>query len=336
MRAVAGGVSGLITVGYLLSIKGIIRAEWLSVSDLLGLGFISILSIVIGIVALHGMHILLYSFQKNLLSDRPIHERLTFYITSTLIVATFAGSDSKTISVIVICFLIYSLLIDLFIDQKKVNLIWLVVWTIILGSFLSMYIVNVYNKQLLPTSQEVLPLLSAFTLFSIIFVLSGFLYSIYGALNGANKFLPAEWDFNYGSRFHLRSGIQLSILITLVFSFIAIGIVSAYHFKLLSGTGTTLDLTHNFTQALLNTYVFLFLIGFAISFSLSQYIRTPLIALGRTLKDVKLHQNNTKIRWQGSDEIGNLISQYNQMIDQLESNASQLAQIERDNAWRWQ
>ena len=241
------------------------------------------------------------------------------------------GVDMRSTSIIAICFLIYSLLIDLFIDQQKANLIWLVVWTIILGSFLSIYIVFVYNN--LVSTVEPLELLSAFTVFSIIFVLSAFLYSAYGILNKRNNLLPSEWEFNYGNSLHLRSRIQLSILLTLIFSFITIGIVSVHQFNLQHGT-EGYDLTAEFTQALLNTYVFLFLIGFAISFSLSQYIRNPLLALGKTLREVKLHKNNKKISWQGSDEIGYLIQEYNSMIEQLEANASQLAEVERDNAWR--
>ena len=135
-----------------------------------------------------------------------------------------------------------------------------------------------YNEIQLANSRETLPLLSAFTIFSLLFVISGLLYSIYAAFNSKNNILPPEWSFNYGSKFHLRSRIQLSILLTLIFSFIAIGVISIYHFNLQNDNSSGINLTSSFTQALLNTYVFLFLIGFAISFSLSQYIRTPLIA----------------------------------------------------------
>ena len=332
LRICSGILSGAIVVAFLISVRGIVVMEWLSISGLLSLEFGAIITLVIALIAMHGLHILLYSYQKRILAKALIHERLLFYACSTLLVALLMGTDLRSTSIIAISFLIYSLLIDLFIDQQKANLIWLVVWTIILGSFLSIYIVFVYNNYV-STPSEPLELLSAFTVFSVIFVLCGFLYCIYGILNKKNDLLPSEWEFNYGNSLHLRSRIQLSILLTLIFSFITIGIVSVHQFNLQHGT-EGYDLMAKFTQALLNTYVFLFLIGFAISFSLSQYIRNPLLALGKTLKEVKLHKNNKKISWQGSDEIGYLIQEYNSMIEQLETNASQLAQIERDNAWR--
>ncbi|MFT6807297.1 MAG: signal transduction histidine kinase [Saprospiraceae bacterium] len=332
LRICSGLLSGAIVVAFLISVRGIVVMEWLSISGLLSLEIGPIITLVVSLIAMHGLHILLYSYQKRILASALIHERLLFYICSTLLVTAFMGADLRSTSVIAISFLIYSLLIDLFIDQKKANLIWLVVWTIILGSFLSIYIVFVYNNYVSIPSKP-LELLSAFTVFSIIFVLCGFLYSVYGILNNKNNLLPAEWEFNYGNSLHLRSRIQLSILLTLIFSFITIGIVSVHQFNLQPGTHGY-DLTAKFTQALLSTYVFLFLIGFAISFSLSQYIRNPLLALGKTLKEVKLNKNNKKISWQGSDEIGYLIQEYNSMIEQLETNASQLAEIERDNAWR--
>ena len=56
--------------------------------------------------------------------------------------------------------------------------------------------------------------------------------------------------------------------------------------------------------------------------------------MGKTLKDVKLNKENKKIEWKGKDEIGMLINEYNKMIEALEDNASMLAKVERDNAWR--
>lgn len=333
LRISSGIFSGALVVAFLVSIRGVVSMGWLSIPKLLSLSLVSLLTLSVALVAMHGLHILLYTYQKRILIGASIKERLIFYGSSTVIVALIMGVDARTTTVISIAFLIYSLLIDLFIDQKKANLIWLVVWTIILGSFMSIYIVFVHNMYASNASSGALHLLSAFTVFSIIFILSGILYSCYGLLNKSNDVLPSEWEFNFGNSLHLRSRIQLSILLTLIFSFITIGIVSVHQFNL-QFEKEGFDLTVKFTQALLNTYVFLFLIGFAISFSLSQYIRNPLLDLGQTLREVKLNKKNNKIQWQGTDEIGYLIKEYNSMIDQLESNASQLAQMERDNAWR--
>ena len=56
--------------------------------------------------------------------------------------------------------------------------------------------------------------------------------------------------------------------------------------------------------------------------------------MGRTMKLVKLNKDNKKISWNSNDEIGNLINEYNQMIEKLQENAHLLARSERDSAWR--
>jgi nitrogen fixation/metabolism regulation signal transduction histidine kinase len=89
-----------------------------------------------------------------------------------------------------------------------------------------------------------------------------------------------------------------------------------------------------FIQALLNTYVFLFLIGLVISIRLSEYIRNPLIKLGDTMRKAKLSQGDQKVQWDGNDEIADLIWEYNNMIEKLQDNAAVLARSERESAWR--
>ena len=84
----------------------------------------------------------------------------------------------------------------------------------------------------------------------------------------------------------------------------------------------------------MNAYVFLFLIGFGLVISISSYITRPISNLGAKLQRIKLSHQNEHIEWNGNDEIGALIQEYNAMITKLESNAKVLAQSERDTAWR--
>ena len=334
VKAIYGTASGLLIIAFVSGVHGLVSLKWLSVSELLGFNSLSLGLLLLLIVALQGLHVLLYTYHKHILLTASHRERVTFYLSSFLTIAVLLPGDLRTIGISLISFLIYSLLLDLFIEQEKSNLLWLIVWTIIIGSFLSIALVAMQNEVLLQQANQPLELLNAFTIFSLIFVTSGILYILYGFINRTNKIFPKEWNFHFGDRLDLRNRIQLSILATLVFSFITIGIVSIYHYGLMSPDGAAYNLTAGFTQALLNAYVFLFLLGFAISISLSQYIRNPLLVLGETLKNVKLNKQNRKIAWTGTDEIGNLISEYNQMIDKLETNADLLAQVERDNAWR--
>ena len=155
-----------------------------------------------------------------------------------------------------------------------------------------------------------------------------------GYLNDKYHFLPTDWNFTLSNRSLLRNRIQLSILITLVFCFATIGIVSVLQIRAWDMRYGDRALQLQFIQALLNTYVFLFLIGLVISIWLSEYIRNPLIELGATMKQVKLNHSDQKITWNGNDEIADLIKEYNNMIEKLRDNASLLAQSERESAWR--
>jgi len=49
---------------------------------------------------------------------------------------------------------------------------------------------------------------------------------------------------------------------------------------------------------------------------------------------VQLGKANKKIKWENEDEIGLLVKQYNQMLDELEKSADLLAKSEREGAWR--
>lgn len=328
--ASAGIVFALFISFFLWSIRSIIALELLSVAKILALEVASLASLSALIISVQGLHLFLYVMYKRVISDQSNDVKFLFFCSGLLTIFIITGFAPQVLLVQSVAYIIYALLLDLFIEAKRANLIWLILWTIILGSFLTIAIVQGTNAFIVKT----VPLLNAFTIFSLIFVTSAVIYSLFGLLNTNDRLLPSEWGFNFSSTLHLRNRIQLSILLTLVFSFIAIGMISIHQLKIQAGPDFSLDLTSQFTQALLNTYVFLFLIGFSISFSLSQYIRNPLIELGKTLKEVKLNSINKKIEWNGSDEIGNLINEYNQMIEKLEVNASLLTQVERDNAWR--
>ena len=326
---IAGITSALLISFFMWSTRTVIHMEIVSVARILSLDLISLGLLTALIISVQGLHLTLYYLHKKMIAFANNETKFLFYFSSLITILCLTGFEARVLFVHALAYIVYSLLLDLFIEAKRANLIWLILWTIILGSFLTIAIIDGTNSYII----NPVPVMNVFTVFSLVFILSAVIYSIYGIINRSNRLLPSEWSFNYGSTLHLRNRIQLSILLTLVFSFIAIGIISIHHFNI-NNPDSTNDLTAGFTQALLNTYVFLFLIGFSISFSLSQYIRNPLIELGKTLKDVKLNQSNKKIEWKGSDEIGSLINEYNQMIGKLEVNASMLAKVERDSAWR--
>jgi len=313
-----------------LSIEAIIFSGSLSINLITQLNILAILLLSVIILSVVAIFKLSFQLRQSLsYYSSQIKIAIALLIGAILITSTYTTAEHTILSTIVLAS--YFLILEVFHDQKRPNIIWLILWTIVLGSYISMIIFHI-EKNILQSAQP--PLLDAFSLFSLVFFISGLLYVPLAYFNDRLAFLPTEWNFTLTDRSLLRNRIQFSILITLVFCFATIGIVSIFQIR-------SWDIKHGdnifqqeFIQALMNTYVFLFLIGLVISIWLSEYIRTPLIKLGNTMRKAKLSQGEQIIKWDGNDEIADLIREYNNMIEKLQDNASLLAQSERESAWR--
>ncbi|MBK8955327.1 MAG: HAMP domain-containing histidine kinase [Saprospiraceae bacterium] len=90
----------------------------------------------------------------------------------------------------------------------------------------------------------------------------------------------------------------------------------------------------NLVNTLLNIYVFLFLIAASLATLLANSITSPLVSLTDKLRSIRLGKTNEVLEWKSEDEIGELIQNYNQMVNQLDESAQLLAKTERDSAWR--
>ncbi len=86
--------------------------------------------------------------------------------------------------------------------------------------------------------------------------------------------------------------------------------------------------------AIINAYLFFILIAVGLAIFISRRIAAPLLAIRESIKNVQLGKSNAKINYAGTDEIGNLITEYNRMLDELAFSAEKLATSERDSAWR--
>lgn len=84
----------------------------------------------------------------------------------------------------------------------------------------------------------------------------------------------------------------------------------------------------------INLYVVLFLIIGVIAYLVSRNISYPLTLIQQKLSRTVLGEKNEPLSWQRDDEIGELVKQYNHMIEQLEQSAQKLAETEREGAWR--
>jgi two-component system nitrogen regulation sensor histidine kinase NtrY len=94
------------------------------------------------------------------------------------------------------------------------------------------------------------------------------------------------------------------------------------------------DEISTFLVAFINIYVILIAIAVLIALLVSNYISRPLKLIKDKMRSLQFGKSNEKIRWERKDEIGNLISEYNRMIDELAESAGLLAKSERESAWR--
>ncbi len=89
-----------------------------------------------------------------------------------------------------------------------------------------------------------------------------------------------------------------------------------------------------FLVAVINIYVLLFALAIISAILISNYVTRPLKIIQDNLSKLKLGKTNQHIEWSENDEIGNLVSEYNRMIDALAQSAERLAKSERESAWR--
>jgi two-component system, NtrC family, nitrogen regulation sensor histidine kinase NtrY len=90
----------------------------------------------------------------------------------------------------------------------------------------------------------------------------------------------------------------------------------------------------DFLAAYINVYVLLIVLAILITVLVSRFITRPLQLIREKIRDIGLGKPNEKIEWKSKDEIGNLVEEYNRMIDELAKSAEMLARSERESAWR--
>lgn len=82
-------------------------------------------------------------------------------------------------------------------------------------------------------------------------------------------------------------------------------------------------------------YIFMLISAILLSYFLSKYITRSLNTISEKIKETRLDKRNEKILIPvKSQEISTLVKAYNEMIDELENSAAQLATNEREAAWR--
>jgi two-component system nitrogen regulation sensor histidine kinase NtrY len=89
-----------------------------------------------------------------------------------------------------------------------------------------------------------------------------------------------------------------------------------------------------FLSALINIYLLLLVASLLLALFITSRITKPLLLIQERLRQVKLGSRNEAIEWKRNDEIGQLVRQYNSMVEALAESADKLSRSERESAWR--
>ncbi|MDO9154574.1 MAG: ATP-binding protein [Paludibacter sp.] len=89
-----------------------------------------------------------------------------------------------------------------------------------------------------------------------------------------------------------------------------------------------------FLAVIVHIYLIIIILAIFISLFIGRQLSAPLILIENKMKKMRFGHRNEKIEYQLNDEIGQLVTQYNRTIDELERSAKLLAQSERESAWK--
>ncbi len=90
----------------------------------------------------------------------------------------------------------------------------------------------------------------------------------------------------------------------------------------------------NLIVAVINFTLLLILLTMSLAVFISGRLTFPLSMLSEGIASVGLGRKIKHLSYKGNDEIGDLVRQYNQMVDELDESAQKLANSEREYAWR--
>ena len=89
-----------------------------------------------------------------------------------------------------------------------------------------------------------------------------------------------------------------------------------------------------FLVTIINLNAFIFLIAGVIALFITNRVTRSFSIISEKMKKVNLGKTNEEIDWKRDDEIGELVVEYNKMVNKLEDSATALARSEREGAWR--
>jgi len=89
-----------------------------------------------------------------------------------------------------------------------------------------------------------------------------------------------------------------------------------------------------FLLAIVNIMVLMLALSTILAITISNRLTRPLKYIQESLRSIQIGAVSKPIEYSGSDEIGELVREYNKKVEELQINAEQLAKSERESAWR--
>ncbi len=90
----------------------------------------------------------------------------------------------------------------------------------------------------------------------------------------------------------------------------------------------------NFIVTVINLNAFILLVAGLIALFITNRITRSFSVISEKMRDINLGEINEEIEWNRDDEIGDLVKEYNKMVEKLGESADALAKTQREEAWR--
>jgi signal transduction histidine kinase len=94
------------------------------------------------------------------------------------------------------------------------------------------------------------------------------------------------------------------------------------------------DEISNFLVTIINLNAFIFLMAGIIALFITNRITRSFFIITNKMKEINIGKVNEQITWHRKDEIGELVDEYNKMVNKLDVSAASLARSEREGAWK--
>lgn len=219
---------------------------------------------------------------------------------------------------IILAIFIYIVLFDLFIDSQIPGITWFVIWMVLFAS-LAAALLYQYNFASMALAYAV----SYFSCVFILLILTVLLLYIAAQVLHIHLSLMSKPS--------LRNRIQILVVLLTLFSFAVVAGVTIHFFK--NNDPNWAKNSFSFIDTLVTFYAFLLLMTGVLAIAVANSITKPIVQVGEKLRHLQLGYNES-LEWKSQDEIGELITEYNRMIEKLAESTEKLKQSERESAWR--